>query len=168
MKVNINKAQKALREKFKKASRSQKLLEDIGETVVKNAVGEVRLGKDPATGKPIAPFKNARDYAARRSQIAKRAGRGTSFKPAKSNLTLSGQLLKAVRYTIKKGQVILEVADTSRKPYGNEKKTPSNRKLAQFQKDAPTSRNIIGVSEKTRETVANKVRAFLRRNLLNK
>lgn len=169
--VNTKDAEKAFKKRFKKASQNKTLLKEIGEISVKNSVADTRLGKDPETQENFERFKDSSEYGSRRSQIAKSNGRGRSFKPSKANMTLTGQLLNAIQYKIKGGKVIMDVAKTSRKKYGNEKKVPNNKQLASWHKAGAGSyaaRNILGVSEKTLETIKNKVRAFLRRNLLKR
>lgn len=167
VKVNILGAQRAVERLFKSAIKDKELLNDIGESAVKNSVASVRLGKDPATGKPIAGFANRKTYPEARSRIASRRGAGTSFKPKKSNLTLTGQLLRSIKHKIK-GNIITIQAEGNHSPYYSGGKRISNAQLAEWHSSGAGNlpvRNVIGVSAKVREIINAKVRAFIRRSI---
>lgn len=170
VKVNIDQAQKNLRERFKKASEDTSLLKDIGETVVKNAKGEARLGKEPSTGEKFKPFADNKRYPKQRKRIADRLGQGRNFKPKKSNLTITGQLIESIDFEIVDKKVNLRFDDSPRIPYG-EGDAPTNDELGRYHREGLGNlpkRDLLGVSEKTEKTVANKIRAFFRRTVLKR
>jgi hypothetical protein len=169
VKINTKDAEKALKNRLNRSLRSEKLLTEVGEIAVKNSVASSRLGKDPTTLEAYAPFsgENPEKYIATRKRIAARNGKGSNFRPAKSNLTITGQLLNSIKAFVERGKVIIK-ASGEHKPYGKGK-TISNEELARWHSDGKgpyPARNVVGISDKTRDIIKNKVRAFLRRNAL--
>lgn len=170
-KVFTKDAEKALTKKLEDALSSKKLLDEIGEFAVKNSVGSSRLGKNPETLESYAPLsRGPKDlYIKRRAALAKKVGKGTNFGKGKSNLTISGQLLKSIKHSISSDGAIIIEATGERKPYTSGGSTISNEELAEIHSDGGgklPARQVVGVSEKTNETIRIKILAFLRRNIL--
>lgn len=173
-KVNIEKAQKALIERLSKATKETELLDEVGTIAVRNTKADARLGLDSETQERFQTFTGKdKEYIKRRRRIAKANGRGRSFKPTKANLTLTGQLLESIGYIVNSGKVFLQVTNDKRTPYEgvSAENTPTNSDLISWHASAAGSypkRDALGVSEKTKETIRNKVRAFLRRTVLKR
>lgn len=147
-----------------------KLLNEIGETVVKNSVAQARLGKDPETLNRYEPIGggNPEAYYSHRDRVAKKFGAGSNYGTKKSNLTITGQLLNSIKHVIKKGKVLIE-AQGQHRAYSKGGKSIGNAELARIHSKGNRNlpaRNVVGVSAKTREIINNKIAAYLRRNAL--
>ena len=171
VKVDSKGAENALRKRLNDLTKDKSLLNDIGLTAVKNSVASVRLGKAPSSGEALAPFSgnNSDRYIERRKVIASSQGSGANFRAGKSNLTLTGQLLKSIKHFIK-GSTITIRATGTHKPYTQGGKSVSNEQLANWHSEGAgglPKREVIGVSEKVRDIISAKVKAFVRRNITN-
>lgn len=171
IKVNSKKAQAELTRRLKDTLKDKKLLNDIGLTAVKNSVASVRLGKDPSTGKDIAPFsgRSPDSYIERRRFIAKKKGSGSNFRAKKSNLTLTGQLLNSIKHFVKGNRIELRATGKHR-PYTPDGKSVDNSDLAKWHTEGAGSlkkRRVIGINKKTVQIIQAKVRSFIRRSITN-
>lgn len=117
------------------------------------------VGKLP----PLSP-----DWIARRKVLAMHNQTAPWFKPAKSNITLTGQLIESVKYDTWKNVVKIDFSNESRVPYtnknGSKGKSISNKKLAGFLAERHGS--LIGLTEPMRnrviKIVERRLRALLR------
>lgn len=177
VKIDFSSIKSKVKSGVEAALSDQRFLNDIGETVVRNSVASSRQGKDPKTLERYADFtgKSKQRYISRRSAIAKDVGAGSNFRPARSNLTLSGQLLASNTYFTRRtlGGVILTFTQSGfHEPYRSNTttKTITNKQLAEWHTSgagAYPARRAFGISKKTIEIVKNKTNAQVRRNILS-
>lgn len=174
VKVNFdNKAFSArVTQAFQRVKRSPQLQKEIGEDLVRRIKGQARRGK---------PYNSARSFPAlksstisRRKQLAKYNQTGKPFRPRLSNLTLTGQLIDAIKFKANKDFVEIFVEDSAREPYvisskGTlEKKPPDNNTLAGYLSEKGFQLfNGKGLrnDEKINKAIRSKVVRFLRRAL---
>lgn len=103
-----------------------------------------------------------------RDEWAGANGQGTSYGDEKSNLTLTGQLLESLKRKKHKTKVIIEPTG-KRMPYVNPntgkkvKKTPTNKKLAQYLKEQ--GRFFMGYNDKMKKAIKKSLTDHIRRNL---
>lgn len=114
--TGINEVQKKIESTFKKVRESQSLLTEIGEFTVSRIAGDARRGK-PLNKKRSFPALKKTTVAIR-DALAKTNSVHPVFKPSRSNLTITGQLIDALKFVIKKnGVVLVEVDNSPRTPY---------------------------------------------------
>ena len=154
-----------------KALKDEKLLNEIGEVIVTNSKAESRLGRDPKTGASYAGFsgENAERYVKTRDRIAQRLGAGRNFKPSKSNLTITGQLLDSIKHRVENNKLIIEPTGFH-KPYSSNSSTNTvrNEQLAEWHTRGMggyPARRVLGINDKTKRIVKNLIDAFLRRTV---
>jgi hypothetical protein len=152
----------------------QELAEKAISTGVRLIRGKTRSGNDMSNNQeiekqpPLAPSTiRQREYLSRFNST-----HGT-FRPNRSNLTITGQLIDAVfgeRIGTADDSLRLRwsVADTTRTPYktgpkGIAKNTPDNKTLAEYQADK--GRKFIGLDNKSRQQITNELTRVLRRKL---
>ena len=108
---NIDKVIALLRETFRSASESKKMLDNIGDFVVTRNKFFARTGKSLSNNKAPIKLPELQDTSkAQRARIAKKFPEfisGKFFKAERSNVTLSGQLLNSLNFKIKKKSVVL-------------------------------------------------------------
>jgi hypothetical protein len=137
----------------------------IGVQAVKSIKGETRLQKD---------LKNERKQPSLEKSTVKQReylesfgnNTGKNYGTAKSNLTMSGQLIESLTFEPVKGGVRIFVPDTLRTPYktgGKGSKPITNAELAKHLKDQ--GREFIGVDDKIKKILASLVQRFIRRSL---
>ncbi len=116
---NIDKVLAKVRKTFKSASESKRLLNDMGDFTVNRNQFFARIGKSLSSNvrpKSLPALKDS--TKAIRARIAKEFPEfidGNFFKSDVSNVTLSGQLLKALRFKIKDSSIILFFKRSRRK-----------------------------------------------------
>jgi hypothetical protein len=99
---SVDNAEKSVRESFNKVINNQVLLKELGETIITDIKFQTRKGKF----KPLS-----KDWIAERKQIAKATATAQSFSPARSNLTLTGQLIDSLKIlTAKAGNILIGFA----------------------------------------------------------
>lgn len=153
------------------ALKDEKLLNDIGETIVTNSKAESRLGRDPKTGERYADFSgdNPQRYIKTRERIARDVGAGRNFRPARSNLTLSGQLINSIKHKIINGKLIIG-PEGRRTPYksNSSERVLDNKQLGEWHTTGAgpyPARRVVGINDKTKRIVRNLINAFLKRNI---
>jgi hypothetical protein len=113
-----------------------------------------RLGKSLATGNRLAPLSKA--YVEKRRSY--QGARGELFKPNKSNLTFTGQLLESLRGTANEIKQTVTVRATGTRDDGL-----TNDKLAEYV--AKQGRPFLGLDEKGRARMSQIILRDLRRKL---
>jgi len=169
---NIAKVEESVRKKLADAIQSDELLGEIGETLVKNIKAKARLGKEPESDNAFAPLDGGkRGTIYQRKKMAAYNPVGDFFRAPKSNLTFSGQLLDSIIYVVKKvgGFKQIQIGPKGkRRPYLNkdgsvrEGGIETNEELGTIHQ---STRRFLGVSDRMKQQVINKVKAHLRRLL---
>lgn len=127
VRVNIKNLDSVLRNTratFKKVAQDKQMYNEIGVYVTKTVQAKVR------TGKPLnntGAFPALKDTTKKiREKLAKINETHPNFKPSKSNLTFTGQLVNAIGFKFTgRGFITLLVKDSVRRPYyGEYGKTP--------------------------------------------
>lgn len=109
---NVDRVTKSLKKIFNDVRREKRLLNEIGEFTKDRIVFEARKGNSLEGGikHKLPPLKKS--TKAIRGAIKRSAPElidDTFFKANRSNVTLSGQLLKSIKYLIKGGSVFISV-----------------------------------------------------------
>ena len=108
----------------------------------------IRKGIDPLTGEKFP--KNTKQTIERRKQMAQINFTDPSYGPNKSNLTFTGQLVEAMKASVAKKQITIEVEDSKREPLVGAKgkllKTrATNLDVQKGMRDI--GRNMLGMTE---------------------
>jgi hypothetical protein len=171
IKVKVNKesivrSQQGFEDLIDRVLSGKTMLNEIGDNIVNDITVQTRLGKSTVTGKPFKALKDS--TIAQRKNIAKHNTVHPSFSPARSNLTITGQLIDSMRRKVSKG--LIEVFfEGTHKPYntaGKKKKSGkqkpvTNEELAGYM--AEKGRPFVGVRPKLKERIARIVVQYLRR-----
>lgn len=154
------------KKKFEKFLESDKWKDDAANLAIKKIQGETRLGNQLSTGESQPAL--SQKWIWRRQELAEHNPVGTSYGFNKSNLTLTGQLIKSLKRVSSRFSV--EIApDGARTPYknvkgGTAKKTPTNQELANYL--AEKGRKFLGFNEKLKSQIVKKLKEHIRRSLL--
>jgi len=112
---NLKKVENSIRSLFGKFIESKQMKQEIGEFVVKRIQFEARRGK------PLNDTRSLPDLSPATQSIRKylQAYNIThpAFRPKKSQLTLTGQLIDAISHTFTQSGLKIRVMDTLRQPY---------------------------------------------------
>ena len=139
------------------------LLNTLGHIAVRTVRADARLGKNPDGSKfePIDP-----KWRAKKKKLRKVNQTDEFYKPGsvKSRLSFTGELLRSIDYSIRKGQVTVK-AKGSHSGYtnlnGEVNNTVTNEKIIEGQK--AQGRTVFGVSEKLRKITKSEVQRTARR-----
>ena len=139
---------------------------EIGEFSVERIYRSTKTGKSLATETSLKTLKEGTI----KRRKAYKGSTGEFFKPAKSNLTFSGQLLNALTFrVIRNGVIEVFVKDNMRTPYKGEKSSSTsfnrdtNADIAR--KVAEDGRPFIGMDKKGVEVIKQIVLRNLRKQL---
>ena len=163
----IKGVEESTRKVLQKAINSQELLNEVAVLVQRNIIGSARQGKtqDGVALKPLS-----KSWVERRKKLSEVNSTGTFYKPSKSNLSFTGQLLDSFTYEISRVNATIRLFfKGSRKPYKGIKKAAlegpaTNRELAeQIEQDRP----FVFIGEKLNKIIVNKVKRSLRKQLSN-
>jgi hypothetical protein len=168
IKYDAYKNSKRFKQKFEKFLESDAWKDEAAALAIKKIKGETRLRRfieDGSNQPPLSP-----SWIERRGELAKVNPTGVSYGTAKSNLTLTGQLLESLKRIPSRFSVIIQ-AMGDRQPYRNKdgstaKSTPSNSQLAKYL--AERGRFFIGFDQKLKDQIKKKIKEHIRRNLLGK
>jgi hypothetical protein len=149
----------------------------IGQLVVDDIKLQTRKGFSIVRNAKFKPLTN--EWVEKRKQIKATPGQRISevYSPKRSNLSLSGQLIDSVRFSI--GKVIRIFADGERTPYQytiekkvNGKKTKITKTIESSVDNAELSeyvseqgRPFIGFRDKVRRNILIKIRQFFSKRL---
>jgi len=156
---------------FAKTTNTLPVYGDIAETTIRLIKGFTRLGKHSVDGESYKSLPELADSTKKqRKQKAKYNKTAELFKPDKSNLTFSGQLLESLK--LLKVNILARSVDIgpegTRTPYRNKngtlvQKTPTNEKLAQYV--AKQGRPFLMLDKKGKTQLKNVVLKHLKRQL---
>lgn len=172
VKIKVN--NRALANKFKQAlvitKRDKALQDDIGKFLVRRIKGFGKLGQPLNIRRA---FPNLRPSTIRSRERLRQFNRtGKPFRPALSNLTLTGQFWKALTFEFDKTRAVLNVfwQNSKRKPYitsaegSKAKRVPNNAQLFKFLREKGFD-PFVKIDAKGLKTIKNKVVRQLRRDL---
>lgn len=166
VKFDVKKATKEFKERFEALKRDEAWKESAAELAIRKIVGETRLGREISDGesqKPLSP-----EWIQKRKELSKHNQTGVSYSANKSNLTLTGQLLKSLERKPNPTQV--EIAPTGdRIPYKNKKgkaakSTPTNAELTGYL--SKKGRKFLGYDDKLAKQIKKMLKEHVRRFLL--
>lgn len=154
---------KRLERLFKKDFVDQTLLEDVAKFSRDRIVAFTRSGRSLSTEDRLKALSEG--YKSWRRKLAKGKVRGKKikpdrrwFKPNRSNLTLTGQLLRSIRYKIFSKKRNIDVFATGKRREGG-----TNKEVA---KDvAENGRPFIGMDKKGEQQITEMVRRQIRREI---
>ena len=146
---------------------SKEVLNDVGQYVTTNLIGNARQGKTNE-GTSFDPI--SKSWIKRKAALADVNNTDEFYKKNKSNLTFTGQLLRSISYRIYQGTLTLGIYfKGNRKPYKGIRKAEldgpaTNAELAeQIEKTRP----FMFISEKMNKVLVNRVIRGLKRSLKN-
>lgn len=125
---SLKNSEKGFREAVERTIKTTNLLQDIGETIVKDIQFQTRAGKSiPLRSKFDALSKS---WVKMRERIVKTNPKHPAFSKARSNLTITGELLNAIffRPNKNKGEVIVDVSNSKHSVYTVQNKTSTRVK----------------------------------------
>lgn len=166
---SIDKIEANVRKKLEKLRRDPALLNELGDTIIKDIQFSTRRGKNPRTGDSFKPLTE--DWKDRRGEIAKSNIVHDTYSRSRSNLALTGQLLDSMKNQIKNTKLFI-IFFGDHQPYKIKRKLSSgtydlgkkipNADLATYvQKDRPFMEVRPSLIPRLK-TIVNK---FIRRNI---
>lgn len=173
---NFNKVKQELLSFFKEDLITNQDLRDIGDFTVKRIQSKTRSGKgiDGRTEKKLKELSpNYKKYRKKLSKgpLVKGQVDTEFFRPNTSNLTLTGQMLRALTYSVDfaKKAVKVFVQDTGRQAIALKKTNVKDEKTnAEVAKEVGQVRPFIGIDEKGEEQIrislAQKIRNKIRKS----
>jgi len=164
---NIGIIRKKIDIKMKNKLEDSTLLKEIAELVVYNIKGYTRKGKTMVTDGNLKTLEKS--TIKNRKYLAKNNPTHPSFKPPKSNLTITGQLLDALVYRIKTvgSKITIYFNNNIRKPYKGNKGQPISKTITNYDlyKHLKRDRPVLDTNEKLSKQIVQRVKRFLRRSI---
>lgn len=169
--LSIAKVEDDVKKKIRAITNDDKLLRQIGEVMIKDLQFQARKGTNPVTGGKFIPL--SQKWIKEREKIAQAQAVHPAFKGNRSNVTITGQLLDALRQRIL-GRILVIFFDGKHQPYsakrvkdpgkGNRKigKPIDNSLLAEYVNQI---RPFFIVREKLLPQLKSIVIRYIRRNL---
>lgn len=105
--------EKNIRETFNKVRVSKALRKEIGAFVIGRLKGEARRSKPLNSTRSFPALRNVSVII--REDLAEQNPTHPAFKPDRSNLTFTGQLIDSIRFLLTSDAVLIEVPNTKRK-----------------------------------------------------
>ena len=148
-------------------------IEKFTEDIRSDIIAQTRAGKDIPNDRKQPPL--AKSTIETRSYSEKYTDLHPLYSRRRSNLTMTGQLLEAVKGIVKKisgktgYEITFEVSDTTRKQYKSEKARSkntqrlTNKELAGYLKDK--GREFLGVRKLMIDRIRRQISQDLRRNI---
>lgn len=189
---NIDSVFNAVRSIYNDLTTQTEELDKIGKFTRDRIVAETRKGNDltrngakqPELSEPYIAWRkgvvSARkiesgthkrgdfERAARISGKNKIQPDSTFFKPSKSNLTLTGQLLNSIEYTVKASENKIVIEPTGVRDDGKTNKEVAERLAKSSTRLAPSGRKFLGLDERGFQRIRNLIVEAIRRLALKK
>lgn len=112
--LSIKVAEDDVRKKLKKLTQDEELLNQIGDRMIQDLKFQARKGTNPVTGGKFIPLSPK--WIKERQKIAEAQSVHETFKANRSNVTITGQLLDALRRNVL-GRKLIIFFDGIHKPY---------------------------------------------------
>lgn len=96
--ISIDRVETSVRDKVNSIIGEAALLNEVGDTIIKDIQFQTRRGVSPKTGERFKPTKKS--WREKREKIAEATNTHEAYSKNRSNLTLTGQLLDSLRKTI--------------------------------------------------------------------
>lgn len=169
--ISIDKIEADVKEKIKRLTNDDQLLRQIGDRMIQDIQFQARKGTNPVTGGRFIPLSPK--WIKEREKIAQAQSVHPAFKSNRSNVTITGQLLDALKQRVV-GRLLVIFFDGIHKPYeakrvrdpgkGNRKigKPLENSLLAQYVNEI---RPFFSVREKLLPQLKSIVIRYIRRRL---
>jgi len=167
----LNKVEIQVKKRLEDLLKDTTMLNEVGETTAKMIVNNARSGSVFKNDKKEKIKKLKNISIAHRKYLAKYNSTSDVYSASRSNLSFTGQFLKSIKHTVKRGLIIIEPTG-SRTGYKTGPKTkdsnpPSNKQLAKFLAD--NGREIFGGLDKIGiKRLKTLIIRFLRRKLRTK
>lgn len=172
---NVDKVEFNVRRALEKVLENRALQNEIGNYAVDQIQLQARIGK-PMQGKQLGRFPSgypAKATVEQRKKIAKFNSTHPTYGASNANLTITGQLIDAVKFKWGKERdgvnFVLSVDDNTRRPYrtgpNSKSKRLTNNVVYNFLLDLNRRFAFLGLDKKRRTVIKNKVRRNLRRAL---
>lgn len=166
---NTKKVLNGVTKRFRSVVNSKEFIKESSKEVEKQSKASAKTGKNPTTGKSWKQGLESSTVRFRK-YVARYNKTGTPFGPEKDNLTLTGQLINAIKSIAKKtknGVSIKLVIDEDKRRKGYKKKDGTRMKTitnSMIEKEQRKSgRSIRGISDKTTKTLKTQFLSILRR-----
>jgi hypothetical protein len=159
----------------KGALQGRKLLDDVGEQIIKDIKRNTRTGKGFSTSQLNGIKNNKRESLPSlekstikaRKYYAKFNPTTQVYKSGRSNLSFSGQLIDSIAYDVKKGRVVVSASGKKRRAYrtlkGKVKNTPSNDEIIGYLEKKGFY--FLGIDDKTIDKIKTIAKRQIRRLL---
>lgn len=162
---NLNNVSNATQSRINRALKSSSLLKEIADGLIE----DIQSGESPKTGKPFPRLADS--TIENRRRLARTNQTDKNYSPKKSNLTLTGQLVRSIKAKINltRGELIIEPTG-SRRPYRGVNKrlkqsVRTNKELATIHANGGRNlpkRDIIRFSKKRVREIVRLIRARLK------
>lgn len=164
---NIDGVSKAIKKVFKTSAHSQKVLNEIGEFTRDRVRQQARSGKSLENNSAPKKFPNLKESTKQRRESLERNHRfkldPDFFKARFANVTLTGQLLDALKYQIsKRGLVSLFFKEKRRKMFDADENVTNSDVYKNLKK---LGFGFLGLDEKGQKRVKKIVLDEFRRNI---
>lgn len=149
---------------------SREMLDLAGDLATERIYKMTKTGYSLASGQKEKIAKLSDWYMTYRRKYQENAPTGEFFSPRRSNLTLSGQMLEALTYSIDRARrtvkVFVEASQRSPNPYPLKGREEQNLNNAQVAREvARRGRPFIGLDLEGRRRIRNEIQSILRRTL---
>lgn len=174
--VELANLERHIKKKLEEKINNTGLLSQVGQYIVKNMIGEARLGKgyttmgpSPHGGDRVEKFQPLKKSTIkRREELAKYNQNGTLFNSKKSNLTLTGKTLNSISFIVSDVKSLLSIVSDGDHPgyvqkNGKRTKSVPFKDILRWQRKK--GRNVFGVSARMYKTVVSMIKSHLRREL---
>ena len=167
----LNKVELQVKKKLESLLKDTSMLNEVGETTTEMIVNNARSGKVFKSGKKEKIKRLKKISIEHRKYLSKYNSTSDVYSPARSNLSFTGQFLKSIKHTIKRGLIVIEpTGDRSgykTGPNSKDNNPPTNKQLAKFLAD--NGREIFGGLDKISiKRLKTLILRFLRRKLRQK
>ena len=173
--TGVNKVKFKVKEQFKRIVDNPSMRIEIGEYAIEQMKFHARKGT-PLQGRSVGSFPGgypSRMTQKQREYLSRFNRTHPAYGPANPNLTITGQLLDAIKYRFRseRDKLFIEFfIEGNRKPYrtgsGGSRHNPTNEDVYEFLLDMNKRFAVLGLGPVQRDIITKKVREFLRRALL--
>lgn len=159
----LEKAEKAARDKIKRAIKEPAFLNKVGNKAMANIKQDLFQGKDPNTRKQHQNKLKASTIKQRKALIKRQGAASEFYKPNRA-LVLTGQLIRSLAYKIRTSGSYIEfyAKGTHKKYKGSKGKTITNQELLNIHHK---SRTMIGMSKAGAKSIVVIARNAIRKLL---
>lgn len=163
MKTSLTKTEKRINSIVKQVTENSKTLDKLGKRIVTNIKADTLNGKSYNDKKfpPLAPSTiKHRRFLAKYNKVS------ADYSLNRSNATITGDLVKAIKNKVEKGKIVISAEGTHKRYRGKNKVYKATIKYSNLLNILwGLNRLIMGVSKESRKSVVTAIKREFRRSL---